>query len=43
MLTLIMVYTYQFNRIEEYLEKLFDIDIELYVQWMLQLYVSYNL
>lgn len=32
MLTLIMVYTYQFNRIEEYLEKLLNIDIELYVK-----------
>lgn len=29
MLTLIMVYTYQFNRIEDYLQKLLNIDIEL--------------
>lgn len=31
MLTLIMVYTYQFNRIEEYLESWLGIDTELYV------------
>lgn len=29
MLTLILVYTYQFNRIEDYLQKLLNIDIEL--------------
>lgn len=29
MLTLIMVYTYQFNRIEDYLQKLLNIDIDL--------------
>lgn len=35
MLTLILVYTYQFNRIEEYLDKLLNIDIELYVKLIL--------
>lgn len=29
MLTLILVYTYQFNRIEEYLQALLKIDIDL--------------
>lgn len=37
MLTLIMVYTYQFNRIEDYLQKLLNIDIDLWVKRFLEL------